>query len=69
MDTNKIYGLILGCPFGDCAEDCPFNEIRKLSKSERVEYLGNLSSAEKERLVELHDIKFAIRESEKKKKK
>lgn len=69
MDTSKLYGLIFDCPFGDCAADCPFLQIRALPPSERINYIEKLSTSEKERLVELHNTKFAVREMEGKKKK
>ncbi len=67
MDTGKLYGLIFGCPFGDCADDCPFNQIRKLPPNERIDYIEKLSPSERTRLVELHNNRFAIRENENRK--
>ena len=64
MDTGKLYGLIFGCPFGDCMDDCPIKQIRELSIEKRLDYIENLSISEKEKLVELHNTRFDIREKE-----
>jgi len=64
MDTGKLYGLIFGCPFGNCLDDCPLKQIRELSVDDRLLYIENLSHFEKEKLVELHNVRFNIRERE-----
>ena len=68
LDKNgKIYGLIFGCPFMDCAVDCPFIEIRKLSLQERIEYIEKLTAEQVNQLVETHNIRFHDRELRNKK--
>jgi hypothetical protein len=64
MDTGKLYGLIFGCPFGDCMDDCPLKQIRKFPIEKRLDYIEALSVPEKEKLVELHNTRYVIREKE-----
>jgi len=64
---GKIYGLISGCPFIDCADDCSFKEIRKLSNKERIEYIEKLTTEKINQLVALHNMRFHNRELKNKK--
>lgn len=53
-ENSYYYGLIFSCPMKDEIEACAYKDIRKLSLSERVNYIISLSSLDRTALIEKH---------------
>ncbi len=43
----EIYGLAYGCPKKERSDGCPFRELDRLSFSERVDLIENMTAKEK----------------------
>ena len=57
--TTQLYGLINECTLGGNPPDCQFHELRKLSFSERISFINQISDSVKVDYYVKHKACFA----------
>jgi hypothetical protein len=48
------YGLLFGCPMNEELEACAYKEIRRLSLSERIQFIQSINSFDRIALIKKH---------------
>ncbi len=56
LEENSLYGLTYGCPHLERQPDCPLKQVEHLSFQEKVKWIDKLSEAEKDTILEHHQV-------------
>ncbi len=56
LNDSKIWlwGLLVSCPLGNAAPNCPFTNIRKQSVKNKFDFIEHLSPDEIDKLIKHH---------------
>jgi hypothetical protein len=58
-----LFGLIIDCPMGKSLDNCPANELRKLSVTEIIEVVDTISEEKLQVYIAHHKKCIGVREN------
>ena len=56
VEENSLYGLAYDCPHRERQVDCPFMCNEHLPFYEKVQWINNLGTKEKETILKYHQV-------------